>query len=74
MRPHFQLLLRRDPKPPVSIIMNSYEGYSAPVVNTHKRLELMDTLASLKPREICAVVALQVAEKSEAYAINEECD
>lgn len=54
--------------------MNSCEGYFAPVVNTHKRLVVMDTLASLKTKEICTVVALQFAEKSEAYAINEDCD
>lgn len=34
----------------------------------------MDTLESLKLEEICTVVSLQFAEKSEAYAINEECD
>lgn len=54
--------------------MHSREGDFAPVVNTHKRLVVMDTLESLKPGEICMLVALQFAEKSEAYAINEECD
>lgn len=35
-----------------------------PVVNTHKRLVVMDTLASLKLKEIYTVVALEFAETS----------